>query len=108
MTYDGLLKQLREKRPQAVFDPDYDGACPCFDGWLYVDDVIVHAAGHCWRVSESIEDGYQDCELNSYLPREQTMELARVLKEELDSQEWYNPYRIKVRYCECVPEEVLE
>jgi len=69
---------------QRLFDKEYDGSCPCFDGILKIDGKDFAVQGRCWRVSENKQD------LHYYGDDE----IANKIKEALDKQEWYNPYTL--------------
>jgi len=93
-----LIQRLHEERPQGVFEDDHDGGCPCFEGIAHFPGGYwLRAEGHCWRVSRHIDDGYQDLDIETNLPRDDAEKIARVIQQELDKQDWYNPYRVTLK-----------
>lgn len=80
--------------PQAL-SPVYDNCCPCSDVTAFINGAKFNFNTRCWRVSG--EDDYQDLIIRSELSKEDTVKVAEALKEKLDEQEWYNPY--KITYC---------
>lgn len=94
---DDLIQQIQAMDYPQQLDPDYDGSCPCFAVNLEVVGHIVVIEGSCWRVSMSCDK--QDLRLNSSLPRDELLRVGAALKQKLDAQEWYSPYRIILPGC---------
>lgn len=90
---NAVIKELESLEPwevQGFFDPDYDGACPCFYGRKVIDGDALYVNGRCWRVSSNA----QDLRVSGTLDQPALEHIAGIIKEKLDEQEWYNPYTI--------------
>ena len=77
---------------QNLFDPEGDGGCPCFSGKLTDNKKTVNAYGRCWRVSDSMESGFQDLYIWGDHPQLKT--IGKAIKKQLDAQKWHNPYKL--------------
>ena len=92
ITLKELRSKLKTETVQSLFKPDYGGSCPCSMGSLTIDGHRVKIHTRCWRVSDNIGSGYQDLRIKTKHPEKE--KIADLLKRELDSQKWYNPYKV--------------
>ena len=89
MSIEALISQLKEEHyGQKIYDPDFEGTCPCADGDVIVDNYPVHFWSRCWRVSDNAQDLYV------FTDHPKIKTIAKAVKKNLDAQEWYNPYTI--------------
>jgi hypothetical protein len=96
LTVDEMLRLINDTYAPQQLDPEYDGSCPCFSVQRTINGKALNIVGRCWRVSETY--GMQDLYVWGELDQEDLERIALALKEKLDEQEWYQPYRII--YCE--------
>ena len=93
MSIAELAEALKTARTQFLITNDkdeYDSSCPCSTGKIYVDGYAVKVSTTCWRVSHN--GSYQELFISTNHPGKE--KIAKILKTELDSQEWYNPYLV--------------
>lgn len=79
---------LKSERYCQTIDGDADMACPCGGGEVRLPDGDVNFRARCWRVSDNPQDLYV------WGDHPKIEEWAAKIKENLDAQEWYNPYTI--------------
>ncbi|MFA5395712.1 MAG: hypothetical protein WC346_06805 [Methanogenium sp.] len=90
MKKETLLKKIEKIRKeggyglQSLFEKDYDGSCPCFDGKFIVDSKPNEVWGRCWRVSKNAQDLHFFGDI----------EIGKAIKRCLDTQEWHNEYTL--------------
>lgn len=87
MKDEELLKILESER-YAQHLGDFDGSCPCGGASIKLPAGTVNFHARCWRVSENAQDLY----VWGNHPKIEYW--AEKIKENLDKQEWYNPYTI--------------
>lgn len=93
MTFNEFKTKLdNEHYVQSIFDSDYEGSCPCATGKRKIDGYWVYFNSRCWRVSEQIDDGFQDLHLKTDHPEKDL--LTKIILHNLNEQEWYNPYKL--------------
>jgi hypothetical protein len=89
-----LLKQIKSFKDgwgiQKLFDPDFEGSCPCFCGKVKVDGKTLRVWGRCWRVSKND----QDLHIGGTLSKEDLLVIGTAIKKALDKQNWHNPYTL--------------
>lgn len=96
-TVEDFIGEIEGLEPYEIgpfFDYRYVGGCPCFTGTKEVAGEEFWVSGRCWRLSEQIEDGYQDLRVGGGLLPKDTIVIAEAIRRKLDEQEWYNPYAI--------------
>ncbi len=76
---------------QALFSKDFDGGCPCANGWLRIDGKKVNIKSRCWRVSQSARQGLI---IGGEGDKKFRKRVGNIIKLGLDAQEWYNPYTV--------------
>lgn len=92
MSISELRAKLESEYAQRVFSKIYDGSCPCASGRKKIDGHWVSFWSRCWRVSEQIDEGFQDLHLTTTHPDKN--EIVKMIIKNLNSQEWYNPYKL--------------
>lgn len=88
MKKEKLIETLKNDSYAQRLGKNYDGGCPCSLVKLKVDKYTFCFHSRCWRVSNNLQDLYV------WGTHPDIKELAELVKENLDKQEWYNPYTI--------------
>lgn len=93
-TLEDLKQSVRDDVTyiQDIFDGGWEADCPCSYGRRKIDGYYVTVQTRCWRVSTQKSMGYQDLHVTTKHPKKD--EIIKLLIKGLDSQEWYNPYRL--------------
>lgn len=71
-----------------LFDTDFEGGCPCANGYLIIDKVRYDIDTHCWRGI-----GHNTLKVRGGRGKKR-QEIIDLLKLALDKQDWYGEYEV--------------
>lgn len=97
---DLINKVLTMDYPQKL-EKGWEGACPCFYYSPTIDGKKISIHGHCWRTTDNGKTGGCDCSHNGLhikgnLPKAILLKIGKAFKKQLDKQEWYSKWELKV------------
>lgn len=87
-----IIAQIQPLDYPQTLDPDWDGACPCFQLRFTTSQGTLNLEGSCWRVSKGHQ--HQDLHVSGDVPISWQNRVGHLVHRKLNKQEWYQPYRL--------------